>query len=88
MDLKLRKGSSGRLVHWTVAVIQWKPGTDPVFVSPEMLRTEWHEKLLAAASENQRDLGSGSLHFLGNFNRRLSSLLFDYSNVLGVVAHW
>lgn len=60
---------------------------DPVLVSPEVLRTEWDEKLLAAATENQRDLGSGSLQFLCNFNCRLLSLLFDYSNMLGVVAH-
>lgn len=86
----LRKGSCGHLVYWTVAGGLWSsgnPGTEPAFVSPELLRTEWNEKLQAAASENQRDLESWSLQFLCNFNLRISSLLFDYNNMLGVVVH-
>lgn len=85
MGLKLLpnsvKGSCGHLCtgHWLRG---WDPVETLAFVSPEVIRTEWSEKLLAAASENECDLGSRSLQFLCNFNLSLSSMLFDYNNKL------
>lgn len=60
VDLKLLpdsvKGSRGHLVYWTLAEGLGSSGTtDPAFVNPELLRTEWSEKLLPQKISVTRD---------------------------------
>lgn len=55
------KGRHGPLVSWALAEVLGfcgEPGVGLAFVSSELLRMEWSEMLLAAAAEDQRDLGS------------------------------